>query len=91
MNDIEIRHVQWIDSTTQQGWEGIERTADLVVDSCASIGFVFKEDEDQLILIQSYTNRPKPDQNLINAAVVIPKFAITRAWTVREGKPYYAG
>ena len=91
LQQYEIRYVEWTDSTAQTGWTSVDRIAELIVDRCVTVGFVFKEDEDQLAIVQSFTTRKKPDSNVVDATIVIPKFAITRAWTVREGKPYYAG
>lgn len=79
---MEIRYVEWVDSSGRGHWHAMKEARDLVPDRCTTVGFVLTESDDYLTLIQSFTNRKEEDDNQADNAISIPKVAITKMETL---------
>ncbi len=48
--------VKWVDANEMQGWAGIEEVKLDVLPVVDSIGFLFSDDEEKIILVSSHSN-----------------------------------
>lgn len=78
----EVRHVEWIDSTSASGWMSHDDLADHGISECSTVGFVLREDDRQVLLVQSEDHK---NRNL-DSVMAIPKVAITKSTTIRKAK-----
>ncbi len=73
MNQLPLVTVKWIDITTQNGWMNQEEADDFVMDREADIvmqaGFLYEEDENQIVLLNSYFK----NKDLFGDLTKIPK------------------
>ncbi len=73
MNQFPLVTVKWIDITTQNGWINQEEADDFVMDRDSDIvmqaGFLYEEDENQIVLLNSYFK----NKDLLNDLTKIPK------------------
>lgn len=75
----EVRYVEWLDSTGMHGWRDLKENVSLEPDHCMTVGFVIKETDDYLTLLQSHTARKDGDLDSGDNSICIPKFAITNS------------
>ena len=77
----EIVELDWIDSRrTYLGWEkASEYMRETALDVCHSVGYLLKEDDDQITVVQSVA-RPADNPDRVHAhvtdAITIPKVAV---------------
>ena len=81
---MEIRRVEWIDSTGRGSWTTLKELRAIRPDLIISIGFVLCEDEDYLTLVQSYSMRDETQNadDVGDNSICIPKFAISNSHTL---------
>lgn len=75
MKYLKIVYVEWIDSTTEVGWDS--ETKDKI-ETTISVGILIKETEDAYVIANSYD----PDTQENNGRIYIPHFAIKKARTL---------
>ncbi len=63
--------VEWVDSTGRDGWQ--EADQDTGISDCLSVGFLHRETENSITLVQSYA-----DVGSWVGNITIPKVAIIR-------------
>lgn len=73
-----MRFVEWRDSSGTGGWQSLKTLEEYEPDLCHTVGFVLRETDDFVTLIQSYTNRKQGEENSGDNVIVIPRFAIVR-------------
>lgn len=79
---LEITEVDWVDSNVHSGWnsrEGYLRTVEKGLPKACSVGYLFYEDDAQIVLAQSLAD-PDGAGDLIQ----IPKAVIIRRRVVKE-------
>ena len=79
---VEIRYIEWLDSLSGTGWTSEANVLAEVVSRCYSAGFVLKETNDAITLVQSID----PEGKNVDNYLVIPKFAIVHEATVRKAR-----
>jgi hypothetical protein len=86
--ELEVRCVEWIDSAGGTRWMQLSEIVGNGPDRCFSVGYVLRETDDQLTLLQSLA--PHDDHQDYGQSgdnyIVIPKFAITKSRTLRKAK-----
>ena len=73
---FEVRHVVWIDSIGKGGWGSIREFEEMKLDPITTVGFVAREDEESVLLVQSYSTRERPEEDNYDNGILIPKSAI---------------
>ena len=78
--------VTWIDSNIYRGWTTNEKLDDQLDKSsleCRTVGYVFRDDEDELTLVMSKAYQYRDDEEAASHAemLTIPRVAVTN---VRE-------
>lgn len=86
LSSMEIRYVEWLDSAGLSRWTPIkELQRRSLVSRCLSVGFVLKEDDDQVTLLQSLDpGQLEGDDDNGDNTITIPKIAITASTILRE-------
>ena len=86
MSDRELRLVTWVDAAHTEGWVDPDEAefADFGVSVCRCVGFVIRENDDEILLAQSVDDR----HGRIDAVMAIPKVAITGSVTVHEARKH---
>jgi hypothetical protein len=80
MTHREVRYVEWVDSTSETGWQ-LEADRDVLgVSGCQTVGFVLLDNDVALELAQSIDT----SHGNIDAVLAIPKVAITKQVTLRK-------
>lgn len=81
--------VQWVDSIQEKEWESDQYIEIEEVPTIASVGYFFKELDDQVVLIQSH-NIDVRDGKLgqIDSILQIPKCSITRVIVLKQIQMY---
>ena len=75
---MNVERVRWVDSAWNSGWKGREAAvADARVVYITSVGFVFSEDDRQLVLCMSY-DAQLDDAQKYDGFIAIPKVAIEK-------------
>ena len=69
--------IEWVDSSTTFGWQSMERLKEREDLRCTSIGFVTREDDEQIAITTSRTCHGAAAD-----VFTIPKVAITGMWEV---------
>lgn len=82
---MEIRYVEWLDSSSTSSWTPLSELKDTTVARCISVGFVVAESEEAVVLMQSFEPARDDDhRDFGDHTITIPKFAITKQTTLRE-------
>lgn len=76
MKELRVIHVQWIDSETDDGWEGLPD--DQYLRPVHTIGILLKEAKDHILISNSFD----PDSHFSNGRIVIPLCAIKNVRTI---------
>jgi len=79
----EVRCVEWVDSACVTGWTSLSDLDDGGISECTTVGFVLREDDTQVLLIQSEDHR----HGNLDSVMAIPKVAVTKSETIRKAKP----
>lgn len=88
LKELEVRYIAWLDSSGLGHWESVNNLKKLGPDQCASVGFVFRETDDVVVLTQGFTSRGPDEPEMGDNSIAIPKFAITESVTLRKGRIY---
>lgn len=81
-----IVEVEWVDSTTVNGWHHPEDIPG--ADPIHSIGYLRREDEDEVVLTQSMNlavDAPRIRTAKLSESLIIPRSAIRKITELRRG------
>ena len=84
---MEVRYVEWVDSSGGSGWEPVNDVAAYRPFVISTVGFVISEDEDHVGVIQSYDERlPSMGKAHADHWIMIPKSAVRKMLTLRKAR-----
>ena len=80
--------VEWIDSTgAQGGWQFVEDCR-VATSKVTTYGFVVREDDDMLVIAQSYSPADgEGDSAQVNGVIAIPKVAVISSLDLSSLRP----
>lgn len=75
--ELKIVSLKWIDiAESSSNWRTLEELEEFITDTkskiCHQVGLLFEEDENQIVLLNSYF----PDDDLYGTATILPKGCI---------------
>lgn len=82
-----IVEVEWVDSTTVNGWHHAEDIPG--ADPIHSVGYLHREDESELVLTQSMNlaeDAPRVRTAKLSESLIIPRSAIRAVTELRRGR-----
>lgn len=75
-----VVRVSWVDSNHSTGWHSVEDMRQTVLSGqnlCESVGYLFHDGEDRVVLVQSVS-----DTGMVDAAMTIPMAAVVSVATL---------
>jgi hypothetical protein len=80
---MQVVEVEWVDSCYHQGWQDTDIAKNKQVSRCSSVGYVIRDDKDQLTIAQGMTSNDN-----VGDMVAIPRVSIIKVTTLIRRKSH---